>query len=160
MRRHVRSRSAVLLVHALGLLLLVACNNGGTLGGADTVGGSDGALFEPPVLSTLEDEIPLFQPRLGALTSALAAKDPVAAAATFTAETKDEYQAFFAANVENLPALAEVLATGQLGLVGETETYPPDGTSRRVGDLAVTVDGIVFHVLVIKVDDTWMFDSM
>jgi len=147
----------VALLVAVGVVAAAACN-GGTLGGP--AGPSGGSSFDPPVLSSLDDEIPVLQPRLDALTAALAGKDPAAAAATFTPETQERYQAFFQANVQNLPTLGAALEAGELTLVGETEIASPDGTTRRVGDLAVTYDGIVFHVVVIKVDGTWMFDSM
>jgi len=156
MTRRTSRALALTALCALVPALLGACGKG-TLG-VPPASGED--LFAPPVLSTLADELPVFQPSLVALKDALAAKDPVAAAATFTPEVAAKYQAFFEANVENLPALADVLATGELSLVGEHEIQPFDGSIRRVGDLAVTVDGIVFHVTVVKVDDTWMFASM
>jgi hypothetical protein len=152
-----RASGARLLAAILVALALGACGKG-TLG---TPGAGDGDdPFAPPVLSTLADEIPLVQPRVQALRAALDAKDPEAAAATFTPETTARYEAFFEANRENLPKLSEALAQGELVVVGEHEIQPFDGSTRRLGDLAVTVDGIVFHVTMVKVDGTWLFASM
>jgi hypothetical protein len=113
----------------------------------------------PAALSTLEDEKAVFKPSLDSLKAALVARDPAGAASTFVPELQDRYKAFFERNPDTLSKLASALETGELTLVGDHEIHALDGTTRRVGNLDVTCDGIVFHVTVVKVGGVWKFKS-
>jgi hypothetical protein len=123
-------------------------------GGPD--GNVDGVNWDLPELPSLAEEQAAIAPAITGMKSALAARDAPAAIQLVAPESRDAYEAIFAETPELMPLLAAALESAQLMMVSEDDrTY--DNTLRRIGDVEVEYDGIVFHATVAKVDGAWLF---
>lgn len=139
-----------------------ACGGGGTGGGGGGAGDAgeaadgDGVDWDLPELPSLAEEQEAIAPTLAGMTSALAAGDAAAATQWMAPEAREAYAGYFAQTPELMPLLATALESAQLQMVAEDDRTC-DSTPRRIGDVEVAHDGIVFHATVVKVDGTWLF---
>ena len=143
---------------AFTLFAMTACMVSGCSpdGGDGSDVNGDEVNWDLPYLPSLAAEKAAITPTITGMKTALAACDTAAAAQWVVPESRDDYEAIFAQTPELMSLLAGALESAQLKMVAEDDrTY--DNTLRRIGDVEIEYDGIVFHVTVAKVDGTWLF---